>query len=101
MHKRRQGHKITLFYKMFNHRTSVYLPSLIPQQVNAFLITVLGTQKTFIPSGLILASFTIIFFDRLLGNEIRQPNTLSSFKTLTKKDLQSVPTYYYCCSRKV
>ena len=32
--------------------------------------------------------------------EGRQLNTLSSFKTFLKKDLQSVPTYYYCGSRK-
>ena len=32
--------------------------------------------------------------------EVRQLNTLSSFKTFLKKDLQSVPTYYYCGSRK-
>ena len=32
--------------------------------------------------------------------EVRQLNTLSSFKTFLKKDLQSVPAYYYCGSRK-
>ena len=32
--------------------------------------------------------------------EVRQLNTLSSFKTFLKKDFQSVPTYYYCGSRK-
>ena len=32
--------------------------------------------------------------------EVRQLNTLSSFKTFLKKDLQSVPTCYYCGSRK-
>ena len=32
--------------------------------------------------------------------EVRQLNTLSSFETFLKKDLQSVPTYYYCGSRK-
>ena len=35
LHRRRQDHKITLFYKMFNQLTPVYLSSLIPQQVNA------------------------------------------------------------------
>ena len=35
LHKQRHDHKITLFYKMFNQLTSVYLSSLIPQQVNA------------------------------------------------------------------
>ena len=33
--------------------------------------------------------------------EVRQLNTLSSFQTVLKNDLQSVPTYYYCGSRKV
>ena len=35
LHKRRQDHKNTLFYKMFNHLKLVYLSPLITQQMNA------------------------------------------------------------------
>ena len=41
LHRRRHGHKTTLFYKLFNQLTPVYLSVLIPQQVNANLITTL------------------------------------------------------------
>ena len=34
LQKRRNDHKLTLFFKMYNHLTPEYLSSLIPQQVN-------------------------------------------------------------------
>ena len=34
LQKRRNDHKLTLFFKMYNHLAPVYLSSLIPQQVN-------------------------------------------------------------------
>ena len=52
---------------MIYQLTPVYLSSLIPQRALS-LITILGTQMTFILSGLTLASITILFFHRLLGN---------------------------------
>ena len=106
LHRRRQDHKITLFYKMFNQLTPVYLSSLIPQQVNAIshhnlrnsndIHTIRSNtsliHNSFLPSTLRQWNS--------LPVEVRQLNTLSSFKTFLKKDLQSVPTYYYCGSRK-
>ena len=34
LQKRRDDHKLTLFFKMYNHLTPIYLSSLIPPQVN-------------------------------------------------------------------
>ena len=37
LQKRRDDHKLTLFYKMYNNLTPNYLSSLIPQQVETIL----------------------------------------------------------------
>ena len=106
LHRRRQDHKITLFYKMFNQRTPVYLSSLIPQQVNAISHHNLRSSNDIHT----IRSNTSLYHNSFLPSTLRQWNslpvevrqliTLSSFKTFLKKDLQSVPTYYYCGSRK-
>ena len=106
LHRRRQDHKITLFYKMFNQLTPVYLSSLIPQQVNAISHHNLRNSNDIHT----IRSNTSLYHNSFLPStlrqwnslpvEVRQLNTLSSFKTFLKKDLQSVPTYYYCGSRK-
>ena len=107
LHRRRQNHKITLFYKMFNQLTPVYLSSLIPQQVNAISHHSLRNSNdihTFKSNtSLYHNSFLplTLWQWNSLPVEVRQLNTLSSFKTFLKKDLQSVPPYYYCGSRKV
>ena len=103
---RKLSEVLTLFYKMFNQPTPVYLSSLIPQQVNAISHQNLRNSNdtntirsnnslyhnSFLPSSLRQWNS--------LPVEVRQLKTLSSFKTFLKKDLQSVPTYYYCGSRK-
>ena len=106
LHRRRQDHKITLFYKMFNQLTPVHLSSLIPQQVNAISHHNLRNSNDIHT----IRSNTSLYHNSFLPStlrqwnslpvEVRQLNTLSSFKTFLKKDLQSVPTYYYCGSRK-
>ena len=106
LHRRRQDHKITLFYKMFNQLTPVYLSFLIPQQVNAISHHNLRNSNDIHT----IRSNTSLYHNSFLPStlrqwnslpvEVRQLNTLSSFKTFLKKDLQSVPTYYYCGSRK-
>ena len=106
LHRRRQDHKITLFYKMFNQLTPVYLSSLIPQQVNAISHHNLRNSNDIHT----IRSNTSLYHNSFLPStlrqwnslpvEVRQLNAISSFKTFLKKDLQSVPTYYYCGSRK-
>ena len=91
---------------MFNQLTPVYLSSLIPQKVNAISHHNLRNSND-IHS---IRSNTSLYHNSFLPStlrqwnnlpvEARQLNTLSSFKTFLKKDLQSVLTYYYCGSRK-
>ena len=91
---------------MFNQLTPVYLSSLIPQQVNAISHHNLRNSNDIHT----IRSNTSLYHNSFLPStlrqwnslpvEARQLNTLSSFKTFLKKDLQSVPTYYYCGSRK-
>ena len=91
---------------MFNQLTLVYLSSLIPQQVNAI------SHHNLRDSNAIhtIRSNTSFYHNSFLPStlrqwnslpvEVRQLSTLSSFKTFLKKNLQSVPTCYYCGSRK-
>ena len=88
---------------MFNQLTPAYLSSLIPQQVNAISHHNLRNSND-------IHTNTSLYHNSFLPStlrqwnsipvEVRQLNPLSSFKTFLKKDLQSVPTYYYCGSRK-
>ena len=87
LHRRRQDHKITLFYKMFNQLTPVYLSSLIPQQVNAISHHNLRNSNDIHT----IRSNTSLYHNSFLPStlrqwnslpvEVRQLNTLSSFKT--------------------
>ena len=89
---------------MFNQLTPVYLSSLIPQQVKAIshhilrnsndIHTIRSNTRLYHNSSIDLRQWNS------LPVRVRQLNTLSSFKTFLKKDLQSVPIFYYCGSRK-
>ena len=106
LHRRRQDHKITLFYKMFNQLTPVYLSSLIPQQVNATSHHNLRNSNDIHTIRSNTSFYHNYFLPSTLRQwnslpvEVRQLNTLSLFKTFLKKGLQSVPTCYNCGSRK-
>ena len=86
LHRRRQDHKITLFYKMFNQLTPVYLSSLIPQQVNAISHHNLRNSNDIHT----IRSNTSLYHNPFLPStlrqwnslpvDVRQLNTLSSFK---------------------
>ena len=106
LQKRRDDHKLTLFYKMYSNLTPNYLSSLIPQQVesisqynlrNAQDLRNIRTRtslyyNSFLPS-------TIRQWNNL-SIETRQSNSLSSFKWSLKKDKSSVPRYFYSGERK-
>ena len=91
---------------MFNQLTPVYLFSLIPQQVNAISHHYLRNSNDIQN----IRSNTSLYHNSFLPStlrqwnslpvEVRQLNTLSSFKIFLNKDLQTVPTYYYSGSRK-
>ena len=106
LHKRRQDHKLTLFYKMLNNLAPIYLSSLIPQQVSHI------SQYNLRNSGDIqtIRAKTNQFYNSFLPStlrewnnlpsEARQCTTLNSFKHFLKKDKSSVPNYYYHGNRK-
>ena len=106
LQKRRNDHKLTLFFKMYNHLAPAYLSSLIPQQVNDIsrynlrnsnnIQTIRAKtnqyNNSFLPS-------TIRDWNNL-PVEAKQANTLSSFKYFLKKEKKQVPKYYYHGNRK-
>ena len=104
--KRRNDHKLTLFFKMYNHLAPEYLSSLIPLQVNdisrynqrnsnniqSIRAKTNQYNNSFLPS--VLRDWNT------LPAETKQSNTLSSFKYFLKKDYKPVPKYYYYGKRK-
>lgn len=106
LQKRRQDHKLTLFYKMRYNLTPVYLSSLIPQPVQNFsrynlrnsddIRTVICRTNqyynSFLPS-------TIKEWNNL-PIECKTLTSLNSFKYFLKKDKTSVPKHFYIGSRK-
>ena len=106
LQKRRDDHKLTLFYKMYNNLTPYYLSSLIPQQVEAISQYNLRNAQDIRN----IRSRTSLYYNSFLpstlrqwnnlSTETRQSNSLNSFKCILKKDKPSVPRYYYFGSRK-
>ena len=106
LQKRRDDHKLTLFYKMHNNLTPNYLSSLIPQQVEAIsryklrnaqdIRNVRTSSKVYYDSFL---PSTVRQWNNL-PTEVRQLTSLNSFKWFLKKDKPSVPRYYYYGKRK-
>ena len=72
LHRRRQDHKITLFYKMFDQLTPVYLSSLIPQQVNAISHHNLRNSNDIHT----IRSNTSLYHNSFLPSTLRQWNSL-------------------------
>ena len=106
LQKRRDDHKLTLFYKMHNNLTPNYLSSLIPQQVEAIsrynLRNAQDIRNIRTRTSLYYNSFLPSTLRQWndLSSETRQSTSLNSFKRLLKMDKISVPQYYYYGSRK-
>ena len=106
LQKRRDDHKLTLFYKMHNNLTPYYISSLIPQQVEAIsqynLRNANDIRNIRARTSLYYNSFlpSTLRQWNTLPPETRQSNSLNSFKHTLKKDKPSVPRYYYFGNRK-
>ena len=106
LQKRRDDHKLTLFYKMHNNLTPNYLSSLIPQQVEAIsrynLRNAQDIRNIRTRTSLYYNSFLPSTLRQWndLSSETRQSTSLNSFKRLLKMDKISVPQYYYYGNRK-
>ena len=98
LQKRRDDHKLTLFYKMHNNLAPNYLSALIPQQVeaisrynlrNAQDIRNIRTRTSLYYINSFLPSTLRQWND--LSSETSQSTSLNSFKQLLKMDKISVP----------
>ena len=73
LQKRRDDHKLTLFYKMYSNIAPGYLSSLIPQQVDAI------TQHNLRNSNYLqtIRAKTSLYYNSFLPSTLRQWNNLS------------------------
>ena len=86
LQKRRNDHKLTLFFKMYNHLAPEYLSSLIPQQVNDISRYNLRNSNNIQTIRAKTNQYNNSFLPSVLRDwntlpaETKQLNTLSSFK---------------------
>ena len=106
LEKRRRKHKLLLLYKMFNNLSPLYLCSLIPPTVD--------TQSSYNLRNAhnirTIHSRTTQYFNSFLPSTIREWNTLpldvrncdsiNSFKRKLNSDMNVVPKYFYTGNRK-
>ena len=106
LQKRRDDHKLTLFYKMYNNISPGCLSSLIPQQVDAIsrynLRNSNGLATIRAKTSLYYNSFLPSTLQQWnnLSIEARQLNSLNSFKCFLKEEKRTVPKYYFYGVRK-
>ena len=99
LQKRRDDHKLSLFYKMYNNISPGYLSSLIPQQVDAISRYNLRNSNDLQT----IRAKTSLYYNPFLPStlrqwnnlsiETRQLNSLNSFKCFLKEDKRTVPKY--------
>ena len=104
---RRKNHKLTLFYKMFNNISPTYLSSLVPQLVqnvsNYNLRNADDIRTIYARTRLYSNSFlpsTIRDWNNLPRN-VRDVDTVDSFKRHLSQGRANVPKYYYSGSRRL
>ena len=73
LQKRRDDHKLTLFYKMYNNLTPNYLSSLIPQQVEKISQYNLRNAQDLLN----IRTRTTSYYNSFLPSTLRQWNNLS------------------------
>ena len=105
--KRRSNHKLTLFYKMIHNLAPLYLSSLVPQSVsnisrynlrNSNNLQTLDARtslyyNSFLPS-------TVRAWNNV-NDEVKQSDSLNTFKGFLTKDKLLVPKHFYVGHRKV
>ena len=106
LEQRRQNHKLTLFYKMMSHFAPAYLSSLIPQSVGNISRYNLRNSENIQT----MDSRTNLYYNSFLPStvrawnnlpiQIKQSETVYSFKHSLTPDMTSVPKYYYTRNRK-
>ena len=104
--KRRENHKLTLFYKMIYNFTPPYLSSLVPQPVSNLSRYNLRNSN----DVQIIDARTNQYYNSFLPSAVRSWNNLpvaakesdsvNSFKRFLNQNKTPVPKYYYTGSRK-
>ena len=106
LEKRRKYHKLTLFYKLINNISPSYLSDLVPQSVNSIshynlrnaddLESVASRTNqyynSFLPS--------VVREWNELTNDVRQSDSLRSFKCNINRERTTVPKHFYSGTRK-
>ena len=104
---RRRKHKLVLFYKMFYNLSPLYLSSLVPplvQNASRYSLRNANNVQT-------VVSHTNQYFHSFLPSAIREWNTLSedirnvdtveSFKRRINQDMITIPKHFYTGSRQL
>ena len=106
LEQRRHNHKLTLFYKMLNNITPLYLSSLVPQSISNIsrynLRNSNDLQTINARSNQYFSSFlpSSVRAWNNLSPEERQHESINSFKCFLQKDKTTVPKHYYTGCRK-
>ena len=96
-----KNHRLTLFYKMFDNITPLYLASLVPQSVSNLsrynlcnsndLLTVNSRSSQYYHSFLPSTNRDL----NSLSSETKQSASVNVFKHSINEDKPSVPSYFY------
>ena len=106
LQKRRNDHKLSLFFKMKNNLTPLYLSSLVPQTVGQTTRYSLRNSndlqtiqsRTTLYSNSFLPS-TIRDWNNLT-QEVRQIDSVNTFKQFLNRERERVPKYFYSGNRR-
>lgn len=106
LQKRRNDHKLSLLFKMKNNLTPTYLSSLIPQNVGNISRYNLRNaddlqpihSRTVLYSNSFLPS-TVRDWNNLPG-EVRQIDSIDTFKQFLNRERERVPKYFYHGNRR-
>ena len=106
LEKRRENHKLVMFYKMYNDLTPSYLSSLVPQSINNLsqysLRNADNLQSIHARTNLYFQSFlpSVVRKWNDLSDEAKRSSSVTSFKNYLNRNRTSIPKYFYTGNRK-
>ena len=104
--KRRENHKLTLFYKMMYNYTPPYLSSLVPPSISNLSRYNLRTSNDLQTIYARTNQYYNSFLPSAVGSwnnlpvEAKESDSVNSFKRFLNQNKTPVPKYYYTGSRK-
>ena len=106
LENRRKKHKLKMFYKMVNNISPPYLSSLVPSSVSAHsrynLRNTQNLQVPFCRTNSYFHSFlpSVIRDWNSLSQEVKNSDSVDSFKRLLNMDKSPTPAHYYTGKRR-